>query len=380
MAAAAEDPVAASEISPVPAPPSSSVETAFSRMSLDEKYELVLSVGEECIQKEELRNLLEKKVNPICYDGFEPSGRMHIAQGVMKALNVNKLTRSGCVFKFWVADWFAQLNNKMGGDLKKIQTVGRYMIEVWKAVGMELDRVEFLWSSEEINARSGEYWPLVMDIARRNNLARIIRCSQIMGRNETDELSAAQIFYPCMQCADIFFLKADICQLGMDQRKVNVLAREYCTDIKRKNKPIILSHHMLPGLKQGQEKMSKSDPNSAIFMEDEEHDVNLKIKQAYCPPQIIEANPCVEYVQYIVLPWFQEFEVQRGEKNGGNKVYTTIEELHSDYTEGLLHPGDLKPALAKALNKILQPVRDHFKNDAAARDLLKTVKGYKVTR
>ena len=28
-----------------------------------------------------------------------------------------------------------------------------------------------------------------------------------MGRNETDELSAAQIFYPCMQCADIFFLK-----------------------------------------------------------------------------------------------------------------------------------------------------------------------------
>jgi tyrosyl-tRNA synthetase len=65
-------------------------------------------------------------------------------------------------------------------------------------------------------------------------------------------------------------MQADICQLGMDQRKVNVLAREYCTDIKRKNKPIILSHHMLPGLKQGQEKMSKSDPNSAIFMEDEE--------------------------------------------------------------------------------------------------------------
>jgi len=98
-----------------------------------------------------------------------------ILQGVMKALNVNKLTRSGCVFKFWVADWCAQLSNKMGGDLKKIQTVGRYMIEVWKAVGMELDRVEFLWSSEEINARPGEYWPLVMDIACRNNLAEIIR-------------------------------------------------------------------------------------------------------------------------------------------------------------------------------------------------------------
>jgi hypothetical protein len=28
-----------------------------------------------------------------------------------------------------------------------------------------------------------------------------------MGRNDSDELTAAQIFYPCMQCADIFFLK-----------------------------------------------------------------------------------------------------------------------------------------------------------------------------
>ena len=51
-------------------------------------------------------------------------------KGVLKALNVNKLTSAGCTFKFWVADWFALLNNKMGGDLKKIRTVGLYMIEV----------------------------------------------------------------------------------------------------------------------------------------------------------------------------------------------------------------------------------------------------------
>ena len=71
------------------------------------------------------------------------------------------------------------------------------------------------------------YRTLVMDIARVNNVARIQRCCTIMGRKETDEMSAAQIFYPCMQCADVFFLKADICQLGMDQRKVNMLARYF---------------------------------------------------------------------------------------------------------------------------------------------------------
>jgi hypothetical protein len=56
-----------------------------------------------------------------------------LRQGILKAINVNRLTRAGCVFKFWVADWFALLNNKMGGDLKKIRTVGKYMIEVWRA-------------------------------------------------------------------------------------------------------------------------------------------------------------------------------------------------------------------------------------------------------
>merc|ERR1719247_2293936 len=97
-----------------------------------------------------------------------------------------------------------------------------------------------------------------------------------MGRLE-DSLTAAQILYPIMQCTDIFFLKADICQLGVDQRKVNMLAREYCTTAGIKHKPVILSHHMLYGLKAGQEKMSKSDPDSAIFMEDAASDVARKL-------------------------------------------------------------------------------------------------------
>ena len=51
-------------------------------MTLDERFDLLMSIGEECIQTDELRQLLQDKNKPIpiCYDGFEPSGRMHIAQ------------------------------------------------------------------------------------------------------------------------------------------------------------------------------------------------------------------------------------------------------------------------------------------------------------
>jgi len=355
--------------------------SSSSGLTLDEKYALCRSVGEECVQEDELRKLLQAKPHPVCYDGFEPSGRMHIAQGIMKSINVNRLTRAGCTFVFWVADWFALLNNKMGGDLKKIQTVGRYMIEVWKACGMDMTNVKFLWSSEEINKHSNDYWLRVMDIARRTTLARVKRCAPIMGRSEEEEtLMAANVMYPCMQCADIFFLKADICQLGMDQRKVNMLAREYCDEVGIKFKPVILSHHMLSGLKEGQEKMSKSDPESAIFMEDSESEVNAKIKKSFCPPQIVEKNPCMDYMKNIIFPSFNTITILRKPENGGDKTYNTYEELEADYVSGALHPGDLKDCIARSLNRLIQPVRDHFTTNPEAKQLLNQVKAYKVTR
>ena len=329
-----------------------------STLTLDEKVARVMSVGEEVITEPELRQLFTAKEHPIVYDGFEPSGRMHIAQGVLRAINVNKLTSSGCLFKFWVADWFAQLNNKMGGDLEKIKMVGQYMIEIWKAIGMDMTNVRFLWASDEINDYADEYWTIVMDIARVNNLARIQRCCTIMGRKETDEMSASQIFYPCMQAADVFYLKADICQLGMDQRKVNMLAREYAGDKKMRFKPVIISHHMLSGLKEGQEKMSKSDPDSAIFMEDSADDVKRKIKKAYCPPGIVEKNPILDYARNIVIAFLGKLVINI---SGTELVeYTDAYLLEADFASGRVHPSDIKPAVTDAINQILEPVRVHF--------------------
>ena len=68
-------------------------------------------------------------------------------------INVNKLTSAGCRVKIWIVAWFAQLTNLLGGQFKKINVVGRYLIQIWKAVGMDSDggKVEFLRSSNEIN-------------------------------------------------------------------------------------------------------------------------------------------------------------------------------------------------------------------------------------
>lgn len=194
-------------------------------------------------------------------------------------------------------------------------------------------------------------------------------------------MSASQIFYPAMQCADVFFLEADICQLGMDQRKVNMLAREYCDAArpKIKHKPIIVSHHMLAGLKEGQEKMSKSEPDTAIFMEDTAADVKRKIKRAFCPPGVVEGNPVLDWCRHIVFPRDGKLLITRKPENGGDKLYSTADELEADFAAGGLHPADLKAALTAALNAALQPVRDHFAS-GRPKELLEKVKRFRATR
>eukprot|EP00516_Mucochytrium_quahogii_P006577 CAMPEP_0203754360 /NCGR_PEP_ID=MMETSP0098-20131031/7959_1 /ASSEMBLY_ACC=CAM_ASM_000208 /TAXON_ID=96639 /ORGANISM=" , Strain NY0313808BC1" /LENGTH=736 /DNA_ID=CAMNT_0050645319 /DNA_START=214 /DNA_END=2420 /DNA_ORIENTATION=- len=351
------------------------------------RFGIVRSVGEECVTEDDLRNLLSKKENFRLYDGFEPSGRMHIAQGIFKALNVNKCTSSGGTFCFWVADWFALMNDKMGGDLEKIKVVGEYFIEVWKGAGMDLSNVEFRWASEDIINNAKEYWNQMLDITKRFTIARIKKCCQIMGRLE-NKLTAAQVLYPLMQCTDVFFLRADICQLGVDQRKVNMLAREYCDCIGRKLKPVILSHHMLYGLAEGQAKMSKSNPDSAIFMEDTVEEVNRKIGISYCPRtastkskesseesmSLVEddlKNPCLDYVEHIVMS--QPNAVFKA----GNKSFTSFQPVKDAFLSGEISETELKTGLADCVNVLMQPVRDHFATDPHARKVLELVKQYK---
>ena len=389
-------------------------------LTVDEKVALAMEVargGEITKDEQELRELYARKPNPVAYDGFEPSGRMHIAQGLLRSMNVNRLTGSGVKFVFWVADYFALMNLKLGGDIVKIQNCGRYLIEVWKACGMDMTNVEFVWASEFINRFPEKYWFNVMQIAMRNNISRIKRCGMAMGREASDNLATSQLFYPCMQCNDVFQLRCDITSLGMDQRKVNMLAREYCSQpddtgllkylgknpkTKRTNKPVILSHHMLAGLTGV--KMSKSDPDSAIFMEDTVKDVVRKIKKAWCPPGVLVekrmvekpneknedgtpkmeeieyTNGCMEYLKYIVFPKVGSFTVTRTDENGGNKTYDDYASLEVDFLSQALWPGDLKTALSTALNGLLDNVRAHFTNDPVAKDLLNKMKQYMAER
>jgi len=362
-------------------------------LDLESRLDYVQRVGEEIITEKELRDLLATNDSPSAYDGFEPSGLAHIPFGVLRAINIADLQKAGIHFKLWVADWFAWLNGKMGGDLERIQQVGRYFVEVWKAAGVDVSRVEVLWTSDAVKGE--DYWRKVMRVAQNVTLARSQRAITIAGRTAKELVHTAQLLYPMMQVADIFWLDVDICQLGIDQRRANVLAREVAEKLRWK-RPVAVHHHMLMGLQglkrpEGYDentkidaeiasKMSKSKPETSIFVHDSAEEIAKKMGGAYCPPKVVAGNPVLEYARFIIFRKMSGFRIDRPAKYGGPVEFASYEELEHAFKEGNLHPADLKKGVAAALDTIVAPIRAHFETDPSARRMYEAVKAAEVTR
>lgn len=106
----------------------------------------------------------------------------------------------------------------------------------------------------------------------------------------------------------------------------------------------------------------------------------------------MEGNPIIDYAHHIVLGYYGEMTIS---SNGVSSLsplprtshscaqetvtYTDPESLKSDYRSGRIHPGDLKSAVAEALNRILEPVRRHFES-GEPKKLLDKIKKYKITK
>jgi len=160
----------------------------------------------------------------------------------------------------------------------------------------------------------------------------------------------------------------------MDQRKVHMLAREVFPSIGWK-KPVAIHHHILAGLQEPKatgidedaaadrmisSKMSKSKPDSAIFIHDSEQEIARKIAKAWCPERVVEANPILDFAKHIVFHERSRVTLERPAKFGGDVTFGSYTELEVEYAEGKVHPSDLKRAVGREVSTILAPVRKHF--------------------
>ncbi|RLI09666.1 tyrosine--tRNA ligase [Candidatus Bathyarchaeota archaeon] len=355
--------------------------------------EMVMRNTVEVITPGELRQILEAEARPKAYWGFECSGPMHLGMGLVCGQKMRDLVEAGFEFTILLADWYAWINNKLGGDMEKIRLAGEYFKECFQALGLRGPRVHYAWTSEIVS--DPEYWRKVITIAKSVSLRRVRRALPIMGRSlDAPDVETAWLFYPCMQAADVFHLGVHVACAGIDQRKVHMLARDVAEKLGWR-KPICLHTPLLMGLKGPSEalegvfdedeevnkrirsKMSKSVAGGCIFVHDEPDEIRAKMRKAYCPAGQVRDNPVLEIAKLIIFPRLGRLDVDRPSRYGGPVSYGSYRELEADFASGSLHPLDLKNAVAEALVEILRPVRERLSRRP---DVLEAIRAAELTR
>jgi tyrosyl-tRNA synthetase len=334
-----------------------------SDLTIDERIELITRNAEEIISLDELRKVLATEKELKSYVGFEPSGQVHLGWNIV-AKKINDLTSAGFEMTIFLADWHAYINDKYGSNIDNIRICGEYMKDCFIALGVDQSKVHFVYASELIDNKS--YWEKVLRIAKNSSLARIRRSMTIMGRQEEEaDTDSSKFIYPSMQAADIFELDVDIAYGGLDQRKAHMLARDVAEKLDWK-KPIALHTPLLMSLTSSERmdmtdaKMSKSDPDSCVYIHDSPEDIKRKLRKAFCPEGEPDNNPVIDICHYIIFNEFDSLKIERPEKYGGDLDLHNTRELRDVFQDRLLHPLDLKNTVAQYIIELLEPVRKYF--------------------
>ncbi len=344
-------------------------------MDSKEKLELALKPPvQEVVTQEELKELFETNSHPKHYIGFEISGLLHVGSLMVSGSVINNLSKAGVETTVFLADWHSIINNKLGGDFEKIKDASKYYEEAFKFYCPKAKIVR----GTELYKGNDDYWQSVLKFSMHVTLARATRTMQVLGRSESETLDVAKYIYPSMQAVDIHFLKADIAHAGMDQRKVHMLAREVFSKMGW-SVPIAMHHKLLSSLSGEEIKMSKSNPDTAVFIHDSHDEVKRKLSKAFCPEKTVDGNPVLAYARDLVFVCKDSFEIERPAKFGGNVEFSSYAELQEAFAKGELHPADLKNAVASEVNELTEPIRKHFES-GRAKDYLHEIKSFQITR
>ena len=344
-------------------------------MDITEKVDLIeRPPTEEVVTRDELIELFKTNSSPKHYIGLEISGFLHLGSLISTGFKINDFVKAGVSCTVFLADWHTLINDKLGGNWDVISKVSKYYEDAFKTVCPEVNVV----LGSNLYEEKSEYWSDLVRFTKHMSLARTMRTLTIMGRSENEEkIDLAKLLYPPMQAVDIHSLDVDIAHAGMDQRKIHMLVREIFPKMKWKV-PVAVHHRLLPGLsmppKDGDSqlgKMSKSDPNSGVFIHNSDSEIRTKIKKAWCEEANIQNNPVLEIVRHVIFHEFKEIKIERPEKFGGNMEYADYKQLEKDFLEKKLHPTDLKQGVAEYLVKIIAPIREKLN---LSEELFKAIK------
>merc|ERR1712223_2108080 len=327
-------------------------------LSVPEKKSIIFRNLHEVLGEDRIDEIMKTRDLKI-YWGTATTGKPHIAYFVPMS-KVADFLSAGCEVTILFADLHAYLDNmKAPWELLKLRT--EYYEHVIKAmlssIGVSVEKLRFVRGTD--CQLSKEY---TLDVYRLSSIVTEHDArkagAEVVKQVQHPLLSG--LLYPGLQALDEQYLGVDAQFGGVDQRKIFTYAEKYLPSLGYAKRAHLMNP-MVPGL-QGT-KMSSSDDDSKIDLLDSAAALKKKLKKAFCEPGNITDNGILSFCKYVIIPVAlkgESFTINRDEKNGGNIEFDDYEALEQTFAKEGVHPADLKGAVEKYLNRLLEPVRKKF--------------------
>merc|ERR1712012_1302621 len=334
--------------------------SAGSQLSPAEKKALITRNLQETLGEDRIEEVLKTRDLKV-YWGTATTGKPHIAYFVAMSKIADFLS-AGCEVTILFADLHAYLDNmKAPWELLKLRT--EYYEASIKAmltsIGVPLDKLRFVRGTDY--QLSKDY---TLDVYRLSSVVTEHDArkagAEVVKQVQHPLLSG--LLYPGLQALDEQYLGVDAQFGGVDQRKIFTYAEKYLPSLGYAKRAHLMNP-MVPGLTGA--KMSSSEADSKIDLLDSPGDIKKKLKKAFCEPGNITDNGVLSFSKFVIFPVAlkgEKFTIERDEKNGGNASFEAYENLEQAFAKEEIHPGDLKAAVEKYLNRLLDPVRKTFES------------------
>merc|ERR1719295_413825 len=329
-------------------------------LSQAEKKALIQRNLQETLGDDRIDEVLKTRDLKI-YWGTATTGKPHIAYFVPMS-KIADFLNAGCEVTILFADLHAYLDNmKAPWDLLQLRT--EYYEHAIKAmltsIGVPLEKLRFVRGTDF--QLSKEY---TLDVYRLSSIVTE-HDARKAGAEVVKQVShplLSGLLYPGLQALDEQYLGVDAQFGGVDQRKIFTYAEKYLPSLGYAKRAHLMNP-MVPGLTGA--KMSSSEADSKIDLLDSPGDIKKKLKKAFCEPGNITDNGVLSFCKFVIFPVAlkgEKFTIERDEKNGGNASFEAYENLEQAFAKEEIHPGDLKAAVEKYLNRLLDPVRKIFES------------------
>jgi len=251
---------------------------------------------------------------------------------------------------YFVADWHALTSDY--SDTSGLVPYAYDNVLDWIAAGLDPERSTFFVQS--MVPEHAELYLLLSMVVPVPWLERVPTYKeQQEALSDKDLSSIGFLGYPLLQTADVAMYDANFVPVGEDQVAHLELAREVVRRFNRfygevlvEPQPLLTKMGRLPGL-DGGKKMSKSLGNTILLSEDAES-VKKKVRSMYTDPKrirpdipgTVEGNPVFLYHDVF------------------NPNVDEVDDLKARYRAGKVGDVEVKDKLARALNAVLEPMRE----------------------